>query len=173
MAVGWAIAWRTIGRWAVARVAGIMRGRTVDRPVHGVGWTVVWRVIVPVAAVSGIAGVVGWSRVIPDAGRTIAADPDSSPRAAIVVDAVPPSPAPTAPSPRLVVGDEESDADAYSEGNQRGCDDGAGAGGNVDDGGVVLRDVDDLRIGRLNDVDGLIGDLLHLNLLLLVGAERS
>jgi hypothetical protein len=73
----------------------------------------------------------------------------------------------------LVIGYQESDADAYSEGDERGCDDGAGAGGNVDDGGVVLRDVDDLRIGRLNDVDGLIGDLLHLNLLLLVGAKGS
>ena len=69
-----------------------------------------------------------------------------------------PAPAPAAPSPRLVVGDQESDADAYSEGNERGCYDGAGAGGNVDNGGVVLWDVDDLRIGRLNDVDGLIGD---------------
>ena len=73
----------------------------------------------------------------------------------------------------MVIGYQESDADAYSEGDERGCDDGAGAGGDVDDGGVVLRDVDDLRIGRLNDVDGLIGDLLHLNLLLLVGAEGS
>jgi hypothetical protein len=34
-----------------------------------------------------------------------------------------------------------------------------------------LRDVDDLRIGGLNDVDGLTGDLLNLNRLLLIGAE--
>jgi hypothetical protein len=129
--------------------------------------------VVPVAAVSGIAGVVGWSRVIPDGRWTIAADPDSAPRAAIVVDAVTPSPSPATPSPGLVIGDEESDADAYSEGDERGCYDSAGAGGDVDDGGVVLRDVDDLRLGGLNDVDGLIGDLLDFDLLLLVGAEGS
>lgn len=36
-----------------------------------------------------------------------------------------------------------------------------------------MRDVDDLRLGRLNDVDGLTGDLLDLDGLLLVGAEGS
>jgi hypothetical protein len=109
--------------------------------------------------------------VIPDARWTIAADPNSAPRAAIVIDAVTPSPSPSPPSPRLVIGYQEPNADAYSEGDERGCDDGAGTGSNVDDGGIVLRDVNYLRIGRLNDVDGLIGDLLHFNLLLLVGAE--
>ena len=84
-----------------------------------------------------------------------------------------PSPSPASPAPGLVVGDEESDAYAYSEGDERGCDDGAGARGGVDDGGVVLRDVDDLRLRGLNDVDGLTGDLLYLDLLLLVGAEGS
>jgi hypothetical protein len=111
--------------------------------------------------------------VIPDGGWTIAADPDSSPWAAIVVDAVTPSPSPSTPSPGLVVGDEESNADAYSEGDERGRNDGAGAGRDVDGGGVVLRDVDYLRLSGLNDVDGLIGDLLDFNLLLLVGAEGS
>ena len=111
--------------------------------------------------------------MIPDAGWTIATHPNSAPRAAIVVDAVTPTPSPATPAPRLIIGHQESDADAYSEGDERGCDNGAGARGNVDDGGVVLRDVDDLRIGRLDDIDGLIGDLLHLNLLLLVGAKGS
>ena len=176
-AIAGLIRWRTIariiGRWAIAWVAGIVRGRAVDGRVGWVGWAIVWWVIVPVATVSGIAGVVGWSRVIPDGGWTIAAYPDSAPWAAVVVDAVTPTPTPSAPAPWLIVGDEESDTDADSEGDERGRDDGAGTGGDVDDGGVVLRDVDDLRLGGLNDVDGLIGDLLYFNLLLLVGAEGS
>jgi hypothetical protein len=176
-AIAGLIRWRTIsgiiGGWPIAWVSRIVRGRAVDRSLRRVGWTVVWWVIVPVAAVSGITGVVGWARVIPDGRWTIAADPDSAPWAAVVVDAVTPSPTPSAPSPGLVVGDEESDADAYSEGDERGCYDGAGAGCDVDDGGVVLRDIDDLWLGGLNDVDGLIGDLLDFNLLLLVGAEGS
>jgi hypothetical protein len=97
----------------------------------------------------------------------------TAPRAAIVVDAVTPSPSPASPAPGLVVGDQESDADGCSEGDERGCDDGSGGGTCVDDGGVVLRDVDDLRLGGLNDVDGLIGDLLNLNRLLWIGAEGS
>ena len=36
-----------------------------------------------------------------------------------------------------------------------------------------MRDVHDLRLGGLNNVDGLIGDLLYFDLLLLVGAEGS
>jgi hypothetical protein len=110
--------------------------------------------------------------VIPDGGGTIAAVP-AAPWAAVVVDAVTPSPAPATPTPGLVVRDQESDADTYAEGDERGCYDGACARGDVDDGGIVLRDVNDLRIGRLNDVDGLVGDLLHLNLLLFIAAERS
>jgi hypothetical protein len=73
----------------------------------------------------------------------------------------------------LVVGEQDANADADSEGDERGCDDGAGAGRSVDDGGIVLRHVNDLRIGRLNDVDGLAGDLLDFDLLLLIAAERS
>lgn len=129
--------------------------------------------IVPVAAVSGTTDVIRGPRVIPVGGWTIAADPDSAPWAAVVVDAVTPSPTPAAPSPGLVIRDQESDTDTYSEGDERRCYYGACAGRNIDNGGVVLGDVNDLGIGRLNDVDGLIGDLLHLNLLLLIGAERS
>jgi hypothetical protein len=86
---------------------------------------------------------------------------------------VTPSPAPATPAPGLVIRDQESDTDAYTEGDERGCDNGAGAGRDIDDGGVVLGDVDDLRIGRLNDVDGLVGDLLDFDCLLFIGAERS
>lgn len=110
--------------------------------------------------------------MIPDGGGTIAAVP-AAPWAAIVVDAVAPSPAPATPGPGLVIRDQESDADTDAEGDERGCYDGACAGGDVDDGGIVLRDVNDLRIGRLNDVDGLACDLLDLNLLLLIAAERT
>jgi hypothetical protein len=75
----------------------------------------------------------------------------------------------------MVVGEEDADADADSEGDERGCYNGAGAGRDVDDGGVVLGDVNDLRVGGLNDVDGLrlIGDLLDLDGLFFIGAERS
>jgi hypothetical protein len=73
----------------------------------------------------------------------------------------------------LIVGEQDADADTDSEGDERGRDDGAGAGRSVDDGGIVLRHVNDLRIGRLNDVDGLAGDLLDFDLLLLIAAERS
>lgn len=127
----------------------------------------------PVAAISGAADVVGRARVIPVDGWTIASDPDSAPGTAIVVDAMTPSPTPAAPSPGMVVGEEETDADARSEGDERGCYDGAGARRDVDDGGVVLGDVDDLWVGGLNDVDGLIRDLLDLDGLFVVGAERS
>ena len=169
----WAIAGLTVGGRAIAWVSVIMRGRTINRPLGGIGWAVVWWVIAPVAAVSGIAGVVGWSRVIPDGGWPIAADPDSSPWTAVVVDAVAPSPSPASPSPRLVVGYQRTDSDACTEGDESCCYDCACAGRSVHDGRVVLRDVDDLRLGGLNDVDGLIGDCLDFNLLLLVGAEGS
>ena len=170
---GWPISGLTVGGRAIAWVSVIMRGRTINRPLGGVGWAVVWRMIAPVSAVSGIAGVVGWSRVIPDGRWTIAADPDSSPWAAVVVDAVTPSPSPASPSPRLVVGYQRTDSDSCTEGDESCCYDRACAGRSVDDGGVVLRDVDDLRLGGLNDVDGLIGDCLDFDLLLLVGAEGS
>jgi CheY-like chemotaxis protein len=44
-----------------------------------VGWAVVGRMIVPVAAVSRIAGIVNRPWVIPDNRRTIAADPNPAP----------------------------------------------------------------------------------------------
>lgn len=112
------VAGGTSGWRAIAWVARVMRRRTVDGWAIGVGRAVVGRAIAPVAAVSGIVGVVGWAGVIPVGGWTIAADPDSSPWAAIVVDAVTPSPSPASPAPWLVVGDEESDAYAYSEGDE-------------------------------------------------------
>ena len=159
-------------RGTVSRVSRVVRWRAVDGPVDGVGWPVVWWVIVPVAAVSGIVGIVGRSGMVPDTGWAIASVP-AAPGPVIVVDAVAPTPSPAAPAPGLVVGEQDANADTDSEGDERGCDDGAGAGRRVDDGGVVLRHVDDLRIGGLDDVDGLAGDLLDFNLLLLIAAERS
>jgi hypothetical protein len=110
--------------------------------------------------------------VIPDARGTIAAVP-AAPWAAIVVDAVTPSPAPATPTPRLVARNQRSDTDTDSEGDERRCHNGARTWRSVDHGRVVLRHIDYLRIRRLNDIDGLACDLLHLNLLLLIAAERS
>ena len=149
------------------------RGRAVHGTIAGVGWPVVGWTISPVAAVSGTTDVIGWPRVIPVDGRAIASVPDTAPGDPVVVDATTPSPTPASPSPGVACGDQCSDANAYSEGDQRGCDYGAGGGRNVDDSGVVLGDVDDLWIGGLDDVDGLVGDLLDFDSLLFIAAECS
>jgi hypothetical protein len=175
----WAISglpgWWTISRLtgAIAWVSRIMRGWTVDWPVHGVGWAVVRWVIAPVAAVSWVVVVRHRSWAVPVAGWTIAAVP-AAPWAVVIVDAVAsPTPSPATPTPGLVARNQGSDSDTGSEGDEGRGHNGARTWRSVDHGRVVLRHIDYLRIRRLNDIDGLACDLLHLNLLLLIAAQRS
>jgi hypothetical protein len=72
----------------------------------------------------------------------------------------------------MVVDEECSDAYAYTKADERRCHDAAGWS-DVDDGWVVLRHIDNLRIGRLNGVDRLTGGLLDVNLLLRIAAQGS
>jgi hypothetical protein len=72
----------------------------------------------------------------------------------------------------MVAGDERSDTDTDSEADERCSHDGARTGCGVNHGGVILRDVHNLRVSRLNDVNGL-RTLLHLDLQLLIAAQSS
>jgi hypothetical protein len=72
----------------------------------------------------------------------------------------------------MIVDEKCSDTDAYAEADERGCHDAAGWS-DIDDGWVVLRHVDNLRIGGLNFVYGLAGGLLDINLLLRIAAQGS
>jgi hypothetical protein len=72
----------------------------------------------------------------------------------------------------MIVDEESSDADAYAEADERRCHNTAGRP-DIDFGWVVLRHVDNLRIGRLNFVYGLAGGLLDINLLLRIAAQGS
>jgi hypothetical protein len=98
----------------------------------------------------------------------------STPGTVVVVDAAAsPVPSPTTPTPGMVIGDKSADTDAYTEGDQRCCDNGARSWPDVDDRWIVLRHVDNLWVGGLNDICGLTGGLLHLDLLLLIAAQGS
>ncbi len=89
----------------------------------------------------------------------------AAPGAIVVVDAAhAPVPSPAVPAPGLVVGEQCPDGNRSAEGDDGRGDDDTGAGDGVDDGGVVLWDVNDLRVSRLDDIDGLRSglDLDHL-----------
>jgi hypothetical protein len=72
----------------------------------------------------------------------------------------------------MVVDEKGSDADAYTEADERGRHDAPGWS-DIDDGWVVLRHINYLRIGGLNRVYGLTRGLLDINLLLRVAAQGS
>jgi hypothetical protein len=110
--------------------------------------------------------------MVPDSRGTIAAHPNPAPRAAIVVDgaAASPTPSPATPSPGLVAINQSSDPNPDPKRDQRRSWIGLR---NVHHRRVVDRYIHHLRIRRLNHIDGLIGDLLHLNLLLFIAFQRS
>jgi hypothetical protein len=110
--------------------------------------------------------------VIPDIRRSIPTVP-TAPRTMIIVDAMAPTPTPATPPPRLVARDQSSDTNTDTEGDKRRCHNSARTWRSVDHRRVVLRDIDHLRIGRLNHIDRLTGNLLDLDLLLFIAAQRS
>jgi hypothetical protein len=73
----------------------------------------------------------------------------------------------------MIIGDKSTDTDADAEADEGRCHNGACSWPDVDNCWVVLRHVDNLRVGGLNDVYGLTRGLLHLNLLLLIAAQSS
>jgi hypothetical protein len=174
-AISWPTARRISSRRSTPSIARSSRpviGRAIHRPVHRIGRPIVRRPIAPIAAVSRTTAVVHRSRVIPHIGRPIATVP-TAPRPMIVVDAMPPTPSPATPPPRLVTRDQSSDPDTNAEGNKRRCHNGARTWRSVHHRRVILRYVDNLRIGRLNNIHRLAGDLLHLDLLLFIAAQRA
>ncbi len=84
-----------------------------------------------------------------------------------------PIPSPTAPTPWLIAGDHRANRDSRSESNQS-CGDDAWCGSDINYRGIVNRNVNHLRICRLDDVDRLTrGGLLYFYLILLVGPQRA
>jgi hypothetical protein len=163
------IAWRSSG----AAVGRATSRPTITGPVDG-GWraVVAWA-ITPVAAVSRTIAPHDGAWSVPDIGRTITPVP-AAPGAMIVVDAATsPVPSPATPAPGAVADQQSPDADANPEGDERCRHDGAGTWSDIDDSGVILRHVDNLRVGGLNRVYGLTRFLLYLNLLLRSAAQGS
>jgi hypothetical protein len=72
----------------------------------------------------------------------------------------------------MIVDEERSDADADTKADERCCHNSTSRS-DIDDGWVVLRHIDNLRIGWLNRVYGLTGGLLDIDLLLRVAAQSS
>ena len=97
----------TIWRAAIFRAAAKSR-RTVCR-----------RPIAPVASIAGPGIPRDWTRTIPDARRSIRSRPSPPVRVVVVRAACAPIPSPTAPSPRLVAGQQCGQADTGSKGKQR------------------------------------------------------
>jgi hypothetical protein len=84
-----------------------------------------------------------------------------------------PVPSPSTPSPWPVINQQRTNPDPYPETDQRCRDHGIGGRSNVDDGGIILRHIDDLRVRRLDYVDRLTRRLLYLYLLLCIAAQRA
>ena len=138
--------------------------RTIRRAVVG-------RAIAPISAVSRTVVVIHRTRSIPRVRRTIGISP-SAPDGVIVISAArAPIPSPPAPSPWAVINEQSADSDANSKSDQRSGNHTA-RGTDVNHGGIVLRNVDHLRICRLDYVHRLSrGGLLHFHLIISVGAQ--
>jgi hypothetical protein len=138
---------------------------TISRAVH---WIVSWRTIIrrtiaPIATVSRTACPPDGSRTIPVIRGTIRISP-SAPDGPIVIDAMrSPIPTPSAPSPRAVVDQKRADCDPRAKSDHRRRT--TRAGTDVNHSGIVLRHIHNLRTGRLNYVNCLVGRrLLHFHL---------
>jgi hypothetical protein len=140
--------------------------RTVGRGSYRSGWSIVRWAIVPIATVSRATVIRNRSRAIPDVRRAVRISP-SDPNGVIVVAPVRcPIPSPSHPSPRL----------AHHQNSKRNRgpvthDHDTGWRSDVNDGWIVDRYINHLRVGRLNYVDRLAGRLLHLHLLLLIALQ--
>ena len=88
----------------------------------------------------------------------------------VVNAAASPIPSPAAPSPGLVVDEKSPYTNADSKADERRRHNRARAWSDIDHRGVVLRDINRLRVDGLNGIDRLSALLLHLNLLLLTTA---
>jgi hypothetical protein len=127
------------------------------------------RAISPIAAIAWSVRVDYGTRAVIIARRTIRIRPAAPVDVIVISAARAPIPSPSAPAPRLV-NHQRRDSNSDAETDQRSADDGGRT--NVNDSGIVLRDVDDLRVGRLNHVDRLTRRrLLNLDLLLLGGLQ--
>jgi hypothetical protein len=70
----------------------------------------------------------------------------------------------------LVVDQKSPYTNAHSKADERCRHNRARAWSNIDHRGIVLGDIDYLRVDGLNGIDRLTSLLLHLNLLLLIAA---
>ncbi len=159
---------RPISRRIRRRIRRAMGRRTllVRRPV-------VRRMIVPIAAVARTAVIWHRPRAVPVVRRTIGISP-SYPDRVVVISAVrTPVPPPATPSPGLVIGDQRADCDSSPKTDQRSSNHGTGARLDINDGRIILRHINYLRIRRLNYIDGLTSLLLYFHLLLRICAQRA
>src|SRR5277367_3857732 len=122
---------------AVRTVVGVSAGMVATGTTPGV-------IVVVIAAVPVVVGDVGV--VIEDDGTTTAASPAATPIAVPVI----PSPGEPSAADEAATTEECADGDANSEGNDGGCVDDRRSvernyvGSSVDDGRIVLWNVDDL-----------------------------
>ena len=127
------------------------------------------RAISPIAAVARTVRVHHRTRTVIITRRTIRIRPAAPIHVIVISPARAPIPSPSAPSPRLV-DHQRGNSNSHAETDQRRADDGGRT--NVNDGGIVLRYINDLRIGGLNHIHGLTRRrLLHFHLLLLGGLQ--
>jgi hypothetical protein len=83
-----------------------------------------------------------------------------------------PVPSPTTPSPGLVIGDQRPDRDPRAKTDQRSRDH-CVRGLDINDGRIILRHINHLRIRRLNYIYRLTGRLLYLYLLLGITTQSA
>ena len=161
--------WRTT---TCGRFGSVSR-RVVWSPRRAIWWTgcrnrgpIVRRTIVPVAAIAGASGIWNRTRTVPDVRRAIRISPSDPGDVVVIAPVRSPTPSPPTPSPRPVVNQQSPNRDSRSESDQRGHDHSVWAGSDINHGGIVDRHINHLRVGWLDDINGLSRRLLHLHLLL-------
>ena len=120
----------------------------------------------PVAAIAGATGIQNRTRSVPDVRRAIRISPTNPDRVIVIASARSPVPSPSTPSPRPIVDQQRPNRDPRSESDQRRYDNSSWVGFDVNHGGIVDRHINHLRVGGLDDIDGLPRRLLHFHLLL-------
>ena len=132
--------------------------------------TISARTIAPIAAISRAVRPYDWPAPIVWMRRMIG-PPPSSPITVIVIGAAcAPVPTPPTPTPGLVGNHQRTDADADAKSDhrrRRRC------ASDVHHCRIILRHINNLRIGRLNDIHRLSARRLYLHFLLGIGAQCS